>query len=120
MKKPELLAPAGNIECLKAAISAGCDAVYLAGKSFGARAFATNFTNEELIRAINYAHLYGVKIYVTINTMITEELVNPCIKYIDFLHRNNVDALIMSDIGMIDYVRKTYPNLEIHVSTKQK
>ena len=118
MKKPELLAPAGNIECLKAAISAGCDAVYLAGKSFGARAFATNFTNEELIRAINYAHLFNVKVYVTINVMITEELVKPCIKYIDFLHKNNVDALIMSDIGMIDYARKTYPNLEIHVSTQ--
>ena len=118
MKKPELLAPAGNMDCLKAAISAGCDAVYLSGKIFGARAYANNFTNEELIEAINYAHLFNVKVYVTINTMINEELVNSCIKYIAFLHKNNVDALIMSDIGMIDYARKTYPNLEIHVSTQ--
>ena len=118
MKKPELLSPVGNMECLYAAIAAGADAVYLAGKTFGARAYAANFTEEELIEAINYAHLYGVKVYVTVNTMITEELVKPCIKYIDFLHKNNVDALIMSDIGMIDYARKVYPNLEIHISTQ--
>ena len=118
MKKPELLSPAGNMECLRAAVAAGCDAVYLAGQNFGARAYAANFSDEELIEAINYCHLYGVKVYVTVNTMITEELVKPCIKYIDFLHKNNVDALIMSDIGMIDYARRTYPNLEIHVSTQ--
>ena len=118
MKKPELLSPAGNMECLKAAVSAGADAVYLAGQNFGARAYASNFTDEELIEAIKYCHLYGVKVYVTVNTMITEELVKPCIKYIDFLHKSNVDALIMSDIGMIDYARRTYPNLEIHVSTQ--
>lgn len=118
MKKPELLSPAGNMECLKAAIEAGCDAVYLGGKHFGARNYADNFTDEEMIEAINYAHLYGVKIYVTVNTMITEELVKPFIKYVDFLHKNNVDALIMQDIGMIDYVRQVYPNLEIHASTQ--
>ena len=118
MKKPELLSPAGNMECLKAAIEGGCDAVYLGGLHFGARAYSPNFSDEEIIEAINYAHLYGVKIYVTVNTMITEELVKPFIKYIDFLHKNNVDAIIIQDIGMIDYLRKTYPNLEIHVSTQ--
>lgn len=118
MKKPELLAPAGNMECLKAAIEAGADAVYIGGKHFGARNFAQNFTDLELIEAINYAHLYGVKIYVTVNTMITEELVKPFIKYVDFLHQNNVDAVIVSDIGMMDYLRRTYPNLEIHASTQ--
>lgn len=118
MKKPELLSPAGNMECLYAAIEAGCDAVYIGGKYFGARNYAANFTDEELIEAINYAHLYGVKVYITVNTMITEELVKPFIKYIDFLHRNNVDALIVQDIGMIDYIRQTYPNLEIHASTQ--
>lgn len=66
----ELLSPAGNMECLKAAIHNGADAIYLGGKSFGARAFAGNFTNEELKEAVNYAHLYGVKIYVTANTII--------------------------------------------------
>lgn len=118
MKKPELLAPAGNMECLKAAVQAGCDAVYLGGKHFGARAFSNNFTNEELVEAINYCHLYGVKVYVTVNTMITEELVKPFIEYIDFLAHINVDAIIISDIGMIDYIRKTYPNLKIHISTQ--
>lgn len=118
MKKPELLAPAGNMECLKAAIEGGADAIYLGGLNFGARAYSTNFNDEEMIEAIKYAHLYGVKIYVTVNTMITEELVKPFIKYVDFLHKNNVDAIIIQDIGMIDYLRKTYPNLEIHVSTQ--
>ena len=118
MKKPELLAPAGNMECLKAAIEGGCDAVYLGGLHFGARAYSPNFSDEEIVEAIKYAHLYGVKIYVTVNTMITEELVKPFIKYVDFLHKNNVDAIIIQDIGMMDYLRKTYPNLEIHVSTQ--
>ena len=68
MKKPELLAPAGSFECLEAVIEAGCDAVYLGGKSFSARSFATNFDEQEIIKAINYAHLYGVKVYVTVNT----------------------------------------------------
>ena len=118
MKKPELLSPAGNMECLYAAINAGADAIYIGGKHFGARAFADNFTDEEIIEAINYCHLVGVKLYVTVNTMITEELVNPFIKYIDFLHKNNIDAVIISDLGMIDYLRQVYPNLEIHASTQ--
>jgi putative protease len=116
--KPELLAPAGNMESLYAAIAAGCDAVYLGGKKFGARAFSNNFTDEEMISAIKYAHLYGVKVYVTCNTLIYDEEVPAFIKYIDFLHRNNVDAVLIQDIGMLDLVRKTYPNLAIHASTQ--
>jgi len=115
---PELLAPVGNMECLKAAINAGCDAVYLAGRNFGARSFAGNFSNEELIEAINISHLYGVKVYVTANTLIYDTEVDRFLNYIDFLHKNNVDAVIMQDIGMIDLVRKTYPDLEIHASTQ--
>ena len=114
----ELLAPVGNMECLKAAINAGCDAVYLAGRNFGARSFAGNFSNEELIDAINISHLFGVKVYVTVNTLVYDVEVDRFLNYIDFLHRNNVDAVIMQDIGMIDLVRKTYPNLEIHASTQ--
>ncbi len=114
----ELLSPVGNMECLKSAINAGCDAVYLAGKNFGARSFAGNFTNEELVSAIEICHLYGIKVYVTVNTIIYDPEVEHFIKYIDFLHRNNVDAIIMQDIGMIDLVRKTYPNLKIHASTQ--
>lgn len=118
MKKVELLSPAGNKKCLQAAIEAGADAVYLAGLSFGARAYAANFTNEELIEAIKYAHLYGVKVYVTANTLIYDEEVDEFLNYIEFLHKNNVDAIIMQDLGMIDLVRKTFPNLEIHASTQ--
>ena len=118
MKKPELLAPAGSFDSLIAAIEAGCDAVYLSGTMFGARKFAANFNNEELIEAIKYAHKYKVKVYVTVNTLIYEDEVEEFLNYIDFLHRSNVDAVIMQDIGMMDLVRKTYPNLNIHASTQ--
>ena len=114
----ELLAPVGNMDCLKAAINAGCDAVYLAGKNFGARSFAGNFSNEELEVAINTCHLYGVKVYITVNTVIYDVEVDRFIEYIDYIHKLGVDAVIMQDIGMIDLVRKTYPNLEIHASTQ--
>ena len=116
--KKELLAPAGNFETLKQAIHNGCDAVYLAGKNYGARKFANNFDNNEMIDAIKYCHLYGVKIYVTVNTMIFEDEVEDCLNYIKFLHEYGVDAVIMQDIGMITLVRKVLPNLDIHVSTQ--
>lgn len=118
MKKPELLAPVGSKDALVAAINGGCDAVYLSGYSFGARAFAPNFDLDELKEAINLCHVYGVKIYVTVNTLIKENEVNRFMNYIDFLHQNNVDAIIIQDLGMLDLVRKTYPNLEIHASTQ--
>lgn len=114
----ELLSPAGNIECLKAAINNGADACYLGGKSFGARAFAGNFTNEELKEAVEYAHLYGVKIYITVNTIIYNNEVEEFIEYINYLYQIGVDALIMQDIGMISLVRQTFPNFEIHASTQ--
>lgn len=118
MKKVELLAPAGNTDSLKAAVMAGCDAVYLGGVLFGARAFAGNFTNEEIVYAINYAHLYGVKVYVTINTIIYDSEVERFLDYVRFLHKNNVDAVIIQDIGMFDLLRKKFPNLELHASTQ--
>ena len=118
MKKPELLAPVGSKEALVAAINAGCDAVYLSGYSFGARAFAPNFDLDELKEAIDLCHVYGVKVYVTVNTLIKENEVTRFMNYIDFLHQNNVDAIIIQDLGMLDLVRKTYPNLEIHASTQ--
>ena len=118
MKRPELLAPVGNFDCLKAAIAAGSDAVYLGGYTFGARNFAGNFSNEELVEAINLCHLYGIKVYVTVNTLIYDNEVEMFLNYIEFLHKNNVDAVIMQDLGMIDLVRKTYPNLDIHASTQ--
>lgn len=118
MKKVELLAPAGNMDSLKAAVMAGCDAVYLGGVLFGARAFAGNFTNEEIVDAINYAHLYSVKVYVTINTIIYDSEVERFLDYVRFLHKNNVDAVIIQDIGMFDLLRKKFPNLELHASTQ--
>ena len=83
----EFLSPAGNIECLKAAINNGADACYLGGKSFGARAFAGNFNNEELKEAVEYAHLYVVKIYITVNTIIYNNEVEDFIEYIKYLYQ---------------------------------
>jgi len=114
----EVLSPAGNMKCFKAAIEGGCDAIYIGGKNFGARAFSQNFTNEEIIEAINLAHLYDIKVYVAVNTLIYENEISDFINYIDFLHKNNVDAIILQDIGMLDLIRKTYPNLELHASTQ--
>ena len=114
----ELLSPAGNMECLKAAIHNGADAIYLGGKSFGARAFAGNFTNEELKAAVRYAHLYGVKIYVTANTIIYNNEVEDFLEYVKYLYQIGVDALIIQDIGMISLVRKMFPNIEVHASTQ--
>jgi len=118
MKKVELLAPVGSLESMHAAINAGCDAVYLSGYMFGARQFAPNFSDEEIVEAIKTCHIYGVKVYVTVNTLIKEAETETFLEYVDFLHRNNVDAVIMQDLGMIDLVRKVYPNLEIHASTQ--
>ena len=118
MKKHELLVPAGNMECLKQAVFNGCDAVYVACKSFGARKFANNFTREEIVEAIRFCHLYGVKIYVTMNTLVKNSEVASFLEQADFLHKEGVDALIVQDFGMICLLRNKYPNLEIHASTQ--
>ncbi len=116
--KKELLSPAGNFESLVYAIHNGCDAVYLGGKKFGARAYSNNFSDEEMVRAIRYGHLYGVKIYVTVNTLLFDSEIEEVLDYIRFLHQNHVDALIMQDLGLISLVRTCFPNLEIHASTQ--
>ena len=118
MKKIELLSPAGNMDSLIAAVAAGCDAVYLGGTLFGARAFAGNFNDDELVMAINYCHLRGVKVYVTTNILIYEHEVERFLNYVEFLHKNNVDAVLIQDLGMLDLVHKTFPNLECHASTQ--
>lgn len=118
MKRIELLSPAGNMDSLIAAVQAGADAVYLGGTLFGARAFAGNFKDEELIEAIKYCHLRGVKVYVTTNILIYEHEVERFLNYIEFLHKNNVDAVLIQDLGMLDLVHKTFPNLECHASTQ--
>ena len=109
MKKIELLSPAGDFECLKMAVLAGADAVYIGGKQFGARKFASNFSDEEIITAIKYCHLYGVKLYVTVNTVIYENEINDCIKYVSFLHENGIDAIIVQDIGLINVLKNMFP-----------
>ena len=114
----EILSPAGNMECFDAAIEGGANAIYIGGKNFGARAFSPNFSNDEIILAIKKAHKYGIRVYVTVNTLIYEDEVEDFMNYIDFLHKNNVDAIIVQDIGMLDLIKKTYPNLEIHASTQ--
>ena len=118
MKKHELLVPAGDMECLRQAVANGCDAVYLACKLFGARKFAKNFDNDGIIEAIKYCHLYGVKIYVTMNTLVKNNEVDAFLEQAKFLHENGVDALIVQDFGMICLLREKFPNLEIHASTQ--
>lgn len=116
--KKELLAPVGSMKALYQAIFNGADAVYLGCKNFGARKFATNFTNSEIVAAIKLCHLYGVKIYATMNTLISDEEVNSFLDQIAFLHENGIDAVIVQDFGMICLIREKYPNLEIHASTQ--
>lgn len=116
--KKELLVPVGSREHLDYAIHNGCDAVYLGGKRFGARAYASNFDEEEMIQAIRKCHLYGVKIYVTVNTMVFERERESVLEYVGFLAKENVDAVIVSDVGLIRDIHKLYPALAIHVSTQ--
>lgn len=116
--KKELLVPAGNKECLIAAVFNGADAVYLALKKFGARKYANNFSNEDVIDAIKFCHLYGVKVYVTMNTLVKNAEVNAFLDQVRFLYKNGVDAILMQDFGMICLVREMFPNLEIHASTQ--
>lgn len=114
----ELLVPAGDMECLYQAVYNGADAVYVSGINFGARKFATNFTKEELVDAIRFCHLYGVRLYVTMNTLIKNNEVDDFVEQARFLHKNGVDALIVQDFGMICLLREKFPNLEIHASTQ--
>ena len=118
MKEKELLCPVGNFEALKEAIYNGADAVYLGGKKFGARKFANNFNNEEMIEAIKFVHFYHKKIYVTVNTLLFNDEIDECLEYIKFLHENDIDAVIMQDIGLIELVHSKFPDLEIHASTQ--
>jgi len=114
----ELLVPVGSMEHLDYAIHNGCDAVYLGGKRFGARAYASNFSDDELKEAIKKCHLYGVKIYVTVNTMVLEREVKSVLEYVDFLAKEKVDAVIVSDIGLIAKIHEQNKELAIHVSTQ--
>lgn len=114
----ELLAPAGNMASLEQALYNGADAIYIGGSDFNARHFAENFTNEDIIKAIKLCHLYNVKLYVAMNTLIKDPEVPMFLGQIEFLYKNGIDAVIMQDFGMISLVREKYPNLPIHASTQ--
>ena len=114
----ELLAPAGNMEALIAAISNGADAIYLGMNKFGARAYANNFDIDSLHKAINYAHLRNVKIYVTMNTIVFDNELYDAYKQIDELYMANVDGIIVQDLALMDYIIKNYPKMEAHCSTQ--
>ena len=118
-KKVEILSPAGSYESLKAAIAAGADAVYIGGTRFGARAYANNLTEEELLEAIDYVHLHGRKIYLTINTLLKEhELCNELYDYLLPYYKQGIDAVIVQDIGVLTYIKEQFPDLPIHASTQ--
>ncbi len=116
--KAELLAPAGDEESLRSALDFGADAVYLAGKSFGMRAGAKNFNEEELFRAVRTAHERGVKIHITCNTVPTNEEVERFPEFISMAQNAGVDAVIAADVGVISMIRENAPRLAIHASTQ--
>lgn len=118
MEGIELLAPAGSFEALKAAVQNGANAVYIGGKEFSARAYASNFDRETLREAVNYAHLRGVRIYVTVNTLVKDNELEPLLDYVNYLYQIDVDALIMQDMGAFHLVRAQFPNLPLHCSTQ--
>ena len=115
---PELLSPAGNFEKLKAAIRFGADAIYLAGDAFGMRAAADNFSDEELVEAVLYAHERGRRAYVTVNTMPHEQEYAALARYAEVLRRAAPDAIIVADIGVLSLMRELLPDMEIHISTQ--
>ena len=118
MKKIELLAPAGNFEALKAAVEAGADAVYLAGSAFGARAYAGNFNNEQLAEVVKFAHLRGVAVHVTVNTIIADSELSALADYLKYLDEIHVDAILVQDLGVAATARKFAPNIPLHASTQ--
>lgn len=118
MNRYELLSPAGDFSCMMAAFNAGADAVYLAGKSFGARAFAGNFETEELVEALNYAHLLSKKIYLTVNTLIKEKEFGQISEYLTPFYEHGLDGVIIQDLGLIPFLKKEFPKLELHGSTQ--
>ncbi len=116
--RPEILAPAGSMEALKAAVHAGADAVYLGGNQFGARAYANNFDDAALVEAIEYCHLYGVKVYLTINTLFRDAEILALFDYLNPLYQAGLDAVIVQDFGVMKYVHEVFHDLPIHASTQ--
>lgn len=118
MRKIELLAPAGSMESLQAAVQSGADAVYLGGSKFSARAYASNFDNEKMAEAVRYCHIYGVKVHVTINTLLKDSELEEAVDYARFLHGIGVDALIIQDTGLAKRLGEELGDFELHASTQ--
>lgn len=118
MERPEILAPAGGWEALVAAVESGADAVYLGGKAFNARASAANFDEETLRKALDYAHLRGVRIYVTVNILLADRELPEALDYLRFLYEAGVDAVIIQDLGVGRLIRRLFPDWEVHGSTQ--
>lgn len=114
----ELLAPAGSLEILKGVIESGADAVYVGGSMFGARAYANNFTEEELLEAIDFAHLRGVKVYLTVNTLIKNSEFSKLYDYLLPCYKRGLDAVIVQDLGVVKAIHEYFPSMEIHTSTQ--
>ncbi len=114
----ELLSPAGDEDCLYAAVSAGADAVYAGGNRFGARAYAANFTEEKLLRSIRYLHLFGKRLYLTLNTLIKEREYAGLYDYVKPLYLAGLDGVIVQDLGVIRFLVREFPGLEVHASTQ--
>ena len=114
----ELLAPAGSMEALKAAVESGADAVYLSGKMFGARAYANKFDEDGLKEAIEFAHLRNVKIHVTVNTLVDNAEVAELVEYLRYLYEAGADAVLVQDLGVARIARAVVPDLPLHASTQ--
>ena len=116
--KPELLAPVGGKPHLTAAVNSGADAVYMGGMAFNARLFADNFSDDELSEAIDFAHLHGVKVYMTINTLVSDNELARAFEYCNYIYGLGVDAVIVQDMGLARLLRLYLPDLPLHLSTQ--
>lgn len=116
--KKELLSPVGSLESLHAAVNAGADAIYTGGRMFGARAYANNFDTEELIEAIRFCHMHNVALYLTVNTLLTDEELGMLYDFLNPIYLAGLDAVIVQDIGVLEYISRVFPDLKIHLSTQ--
>ena len=115
----ELLAPGGSMDAIRAAVNAGANAVYAGGRLFGARAFAENPEDDQLLEAIDYCHLHGAKLYLTVNTLLKEyELTQMLPEYLAPIYEHGVDAVLVQDFGVFHFLRETFPDLPLHASTQ--
>ena len=114
----EILAPGGSFDALKSAIDSGADAVYFGGSRFGARTNAVNLTNEQITEAVRYAHLHGARLYVTVNTLVSDDELSDAFEFIKFCYNEGVDAVIVQDLGIVNMIKSHFPSMRIHASTQ--